>query len=175
MSAIVLERQFDTPVGHEDFVQMAMDSATCMPLYRVEWRESLLAEDGSRLLCRFEAPDSQAVRMVARNAPARASVAWPGTLHDTGREECANVVVERSFEEPVSVEELQAVEDAGAWCMELHRVTFLRTFFSQDRKRMLCLYHAPDAESVRQAQRKAGMPTERVWSCLPYNPATFQV
>jgi len=29
---------------------------------------------------------------------------------------------------------------------------------------MICLYHAPDAESVRLAQRQAGMPLERVWA-----------
>jgi hypothetical protein len=28
-----------------------------------------------------------------------------------------------------------------------------RSFFAADRKRMLCLYHAPDAESVRLVQR----------------------
>ena len=53
--------------------------------------------------------------------------------------------------------------------MELHRVTFLRTFFSLDCRRMLCLYQAPDAESVRLAQRQAGMPLERVWACRHYN------
>ena len=29
---------------------------------------------------------------------------------------------------------------------------------------MLCLYEAPDAESVRQAQREAGVPFERAWA-----------
>jgi hypothetical protein len=39
----------------------------------------------------------------------------------------------------------------------------VRTLFSTDRKRMICLYHAPDAESVRLAQRAAGMPFGEVW------------
>ena len=59
----------------------------------------------------------------------------------------------------------QAIEDAGAWCLETHRVKFARTFFSLDRTRMICLYQAPDAEAVRMAQRQAGMPMERVWAC----------
>ena len=58
----------------------------------------------------------------------------------------------------------QAREDAHQWCLDTHGVSFVRTYFSQDRKRMICLYRAPDAEAVREAQRKAGMPLDAVWS-----------
>jgi hypothetical protein len=76
----------------------------------------------------------------------------------------STVVVERSFGEPVAFEDLQAIEDRGARCLEAHRVRFLMTYFSRDRRRMVCLYEAPDAESVRLAQEKAGMPFERAWT-----------
>jgi hypothetical protein len=76
----------------------------------------------------------------------------------------STVVVERSFAGPVSFEEIQAVEERGAGCLEAHGVTFTRTFISRDRRRMVCLYEAPDAESVRIAQQKAGMPFERAWT-----------
>lgn len=174
MTPVILEREFTPALSPDDFVAMAMDSANCLPLYRVEWRESLLSDDGNRLLCRFEAPDTESVRMIARDARTRSRVAWVGTLHDTGRTDVANVVVERSFDTATTVESLQAIEDAGAWCMELHKVTFLRTFFSADRKRMICLYQAPDAESVRLAQGRAGMPLDRVWACQPFTPDSFQ-
>jgi hypothetical protein len=75
------------------------------------------------------------------------------------------VVVERSFDAPASMDELQAREDAAAWCLEQHRVQFVRSLFSADRRRMVCLYRAPDAESVRLAQAQAGMPVDRVWAC----------
>ena len=81
--------------------------------------------------------------------------------------------MERSFDNPVTVEAMQAIEDAGAWCMDLHHVTFLRTFFSSDCKRMICLYQAPDAESVRLAQHQAKMPLERVWACRGFTCADF--
>lgn len=76
----------------------------------------------------------------------------------------AEVIVERSFEEPVEFSAIQAIEDRGAWCLDQHHVCFVRTWFSKDRRRMVCLYEAPDAESVRIAQRKAGMPVDRVWA-----------
>jgi hypothetical protein len=173
MQHILLERQFDPGISAEDFMAMARDGLDCMPLYRVRWRESLMSTDGSRLLCRFEAPDTEAVRRVAREAFSRARIAWAGTVHDTGREGAPAVVVERRFTTPVTLEALQAREDAAAWCLEQHQVTFLRTFFSQDRKRMICLYLAPDAESVRQAQRQADMPVERVWSCRGFTERDF--
>jgi hypothetical protein len=173
MVHVILERQFDPALSAEVFQEFALESAGCLPLYRVTWQESLLANDGTRLLCRFSAPDTQAVRTVTQEQQCREKTAWAGTLHDTGRTETPNVIVERRFDQPVTVESLQAIEDAGAWCMELHQVTFLRTFFSADCRRMICLYQAPDAESVRLAQRQARMPVERVWPCRRFSMMDF--
>ena len=74
------------------------------------------------------------------------------------------VVVERSFPQPVAFADVQAIEDRGAWCLEAHGVRFLKSYFSRDRRRMMCLYEAPDAESVRLAQERAGVPFERAWA-----------
>ncbi|WP_187276324.1 nickel-binding protein [Parahaliea maris] len=173
MTDVVLEREFDKAMSTGGFAEMAHEVVGCLPLYRVEWQESLLAEDGSRLVCRFVAPDTESVRMISRDYPARNRTAWAGAVHDTGRTEAVAVVVERRFDSEADLDALQAQEDAHAWCLEQHRVTFLRTFLSGDGKRMLCLYHAPDAESVRLAQQQAGMPVERVWACRGFSPANF--
>jgi len=170
MANIVMERRFDPPIDDPTFRLMAAALGDCHTVYRVDWRESLMSEDGRRLACCFTAPDAESIRQISRDDDALAKVVWPGSFHDTERPGLANVVVERRFEEPVTVESLQAAEDAAAWCLELHRVTFLRTYFSADRKRMICLYQAPDAESVRLAQQQAQMPFERVWSCHNYTP-----
>ena len=74
------------------------------------------------------------------------------------------VVVERSFPAPVAFEDIQAIEDRGSWCLEAHGVRFLKSYFSRDRRRMVCLYEAPDAESVRLAQEKAGVPFDSAWA-----------
>lgn len=165
MNHIYLERQFDPAIDLPYFREMAAQSMDCFPLYRVEWCESLMSTDGGRLVCHFRAPDTETIRMLA-NDPRQGSLsAWPGTLHVAREGERANVVVERSWAEPADLAGLQAREDAHAWCLETHQVTFVRTFFSADRQRMLCLYRAPDAESVRLAQHQAGMPLDRVWAC----------
>jgi len=79
------------------------------------------------------------------------------------------VIVERRFDGPQAFESLQAAEDAFAWCLEQHRVRFVRSYFSTDRKRMICEYEAPDAESVRATQRTAGLPFERIWTARVFN------
>ena len=76
----------------------------------------------------------------------------------------SRVIVERKFEDPEMYDELQAQEDRFAWCLEQHRVTFIRTYWSKDRRRMICEYVAPDAEAVREVQRTAAMPFERIWT-----------
>jgi hypothetical protein len=73
--------------------------------------------------------------------------------------------VERRFAQPARFEDIQALEDAGSWCLDLHHVRFLRTLFSSDCRRMLCFYEAPDAEAVRLAESKAQVPFDRAWTC----------
>ncbi len=170
MSDVLLERVFEPPLDKAAFLSMGAAALGCLDLYRASWNESFLAEDGSRLLCRFQAPDAEAIRLVTRGDTPLEKRAWSGSVHGPDLASLANVVVERSFEAAASMDELQAREEAAAWCLEQYRVNFLRSFFSADSKRMLCLYRAPDAESVRRTQEQAKMPFERVWACRNYTP-----
>jgi hypothetical protein len=174
MSHIFLERAFAQPISRADFDHMVHTSADCLPIYKVDWHQSLLADDGQCLLCHFEAPDTEAVRMATRLSPALSQTAWPGSHHDASTKVYANVVVERRFDDPADLEALQQQEDEHQWCLDTYQVTFVATFFSNDKKRMLCLYRAPDAESVRNAQRQAGMPVDKVWACQHFAPANYQ-
>jgi hypothetical protein len=166
---VFLQRSFDPPLTDETFYESLRNSRGCFGLYRVQWRQSLLSGDGRRMICWLSAPDVESTRLALRKAGSREGIPWAGSVHDSPAAgappaEAANVVVERSFDEPVTLEEIQAIEDAGASFLETHEVRFVRTFFSRDRRRMVCLYRAPDAEAVRVAQRMAGMPLESVWS-----------
>src|SRR5262245_50559766 len=75
------------------------------------------------------------------------------------------VLVERRFEQTVTFQDIQKQEQRGSWCLDTYHVRFLKTFLSRDQRRMLCLYEAPDAESVRQAEAQAGVPFECAWTC----------
>ncbi len=183
MIDVCLERRFVTPLAPEFVLAVSQGALDCFRLHRVVWRGSLLAKNGKRMFCHFQAPDAESARTALRQAGADTRIFWPATVHDAppmspqrlrrqrdARETSAmppppaNVLVERSFDEPVFLAHIQAREDAEAACLQHHRVRFVRTFFARSRRRMICLYQAPDAESVRLAQHQAGMPFERVWA-----------
>lgn len=74
------------------------------------------------------------------------------------------VIVEYEFDPPAT----EAMFDAAAArlepCFEGHGVRWVRSFVATDRRRRICIFDAPDAESVRASYRSAGVPFERVWS-----------
>jgi len=173
MSDLILERTFDYTVTKETLRAMSLEISGCMDIYNVTWRESFLSIDGKTLICHFEAPDAEALRssFQLNNTPVK--VVYPVTIHRTEDKGAVNVVVERTFPEPVDLADIAAIEEASAWCLDTRNVTFVRTFFSRDRKRMICLYRAPDAESVRAAQTEAQMPFDKVWSFQHLNEDNF--
>jgi len=74
------------------------------------------------------------------------------------------VLVERSFEAPTTAEAVLASAQDLHGCMQMHRVTLLQSHISDDGRRMLCVFEAPDAESVRIANVQTGLPFSRVWT-----------
>lgn len=175
MTDIFLIRTFTPPLTLVDVGMMFTESSGCMELYNISWKESYLKDDGRRMLCRFSAPDTDSLRMMLSRVNSSYEAIWPGTVHEAVASRHANVVVERSFNQSTSVAALQRIENEGAWCLEMYNVNFIRTYFSADQKQMLCLYRAPDAESVRQAQRKAKMPLTRVWSGRHLTPENLEL
>ena len=76
------------------------------------------------------------------------------------------LVMERIFEQPMLDADLQHMGERLAPCLQDHRVHWLRSYLSNDRRRMICTFEAPDAEAVRLAYRTAGYPFERVWQAM---------
>ncbi|MEH6648860.1 MAG: nickel-binding protein [Motiliproteus sp.] len=171
MADIFTERQFSTPQRRADIIAMANKSIGCFGIYQVSWHESFLALDGSRMFCHFSAADAESVRIAFRKTGSPEAQFWPGTLHQAPENIEPNILVERRFEQPVSLQSIQDIEDSSAWCLETHQVKFVRTYFSRQRTRMICLYRAADAEAVRLAQRQAKLPLERVWAFQRLCPA----
>lgn len=169
---VFLERTFDEPLTADDVIGSGRESAWCFELHRVLWQSSFLSRDGRALVCHFAAPDLESARIALRTAGANLSRIWLGAVVGDGRPGAANVVVARSFDAPVTFEEISAREGAKAWCLETHGVTYSHTYFALDGRRMLCFYAAPDAEAVRVAQREAAMPVEAVWAGAAVLPAS---
>ncbi len=87
-----------------------------------------------------------------------------------GRIAMEHVIVERSFEQPMTPEGVHEIEKGSAWCMQLHNVRRLHSYLSPDGLRMVCLFEAPDAESVRLMSRQMGAPVDRIWTAAILEP-----
>ena len=72
-------------------------------------------------------------------------------------------VVERVFSSPITEAQFIAGGEKLAPCIEERAIKYLGSFFSQDGTRAWCQFEAADAERVREANRTAGAPFERVW------------
>lgn len=172
MATVIVERILNRPRTITEIGMLSKSTEWCMALYDVVALRHYLASDGRRLVCVFDAPDAEALRATMRSGgfdqPAHL---WAATIRPApGRGEDligpgagALTVVERSFPEPVVFDDVQAIEDASRHCFDLRDVTFLRSYFSADRRRMLCLYAAPDAEAVREANQASRLPFDLAW------------
>jgi hypothetical protein len=125
------------------------------------------------MVCSFVAPDVESARVALRKTGADTRRLWAASVHDAPSPGNPNVIVERSFPAPDTFERLKAIVDTKAWCLEQHRVNWARSFLSTDGRRMLCFYGAPDAESVRLAQREAELPVDTVWGFQRIGPDTI--
>lgn len=75
-----------------------------------------------------------------------------------------HIIVERTFNTPLTQEELSAVEARMAPCLDLYNVRWIRSYWSADRRRMICEYDAADVASVRNVQREAEAKFDRAWA-----------
>ena len=76
----------------------------------------------------------------------------------------ATIIVETTFDPPISEEEFDALADRVVPCLDERHATWVTSYFSTDRRRRICVFDAQDAESVRQAYRLSGVKFERVWA-----------
>jgi hypothetical protein len=80
----------------------------------------------------------------------------------------ARVMVEQVFSEPFTDDRYAAFAKKIDPCLELRQGMWRRSSVSIDKLRMVCEFEAPDAESVREAFRTAGIAFERVWTANVY-------
>ena len=81
----------------------------------------------------------------------------------------AVLVLEQSFEIPITPEELNDCAARVDRCLEAHGARWMRSYLSLDRKRMICEFEAADAEQVRESYRSAGVNFDGVWSADMYS------
>jgi len=72
-------------------------------------------------------------------------------------------MVERVFVPAITEEQFMQAGEALGPCIEARDITHVSSHFAIDGSRSICIYEAADAERVREANRTAGAPFEKVW------------
>ncbi|HYG86026.1 MAG TPA: nickel-binding protein [Azospirillum sp.] len=178
MSVVIVERVWDRRHTGEELLAIYRNTSWCFQAHGVRSRVHVLATDGFRGCCMLDAPDAEAVRTARRNLgvpePERL---WPATVHgpvrtahDLSRRTAdirpgaVLVLVERSFDDPFSLDEVRWIEQRGLEFLDRSGVELLIRFLARDQRRMVCLFEAPDEDSVRRASTEVGLPFDRTWT-----------
>jgi hypothetical protein len=80
----------------------------------------------------------------------------------------AIVIVETTYDPPLTDELRLANQERLDPCTELRSVRWVASYESADRRRKICVFEGPDAEAVREAFHSARIGFDRMW------PATLR-
>jgi len=73
------------------------------------------------------------------------------------------LVLERSFDPPLTRDDVVTIARDSAWCFQTYRVSWLGSMLATGGHTMVCRFDAADAESIRQALRQARADMSRAW------------
>ncbi len=172
---VVVERSFDEAKAFDE-LQRAEDAvAWCLEQHDVHFRRSYLSLDGRSMVCLYDAPDAESVRVTQRKGGLPFTRIWPATeLPASDRSVSppgySTVIVERDLPAGMTLEQIRAMVAARDPCFDLHRAELLVSHVSHDVHRMVCVFSAPDAESVRRANTQAKQPMSRAWTATVHGP-----
>lgn len=82
----------------------------------------------------------------------------------------AMIICERVFSKPLTLADFNGAGAVLSPCLDVRGIRWISSSLSTDGTRSVCKFEAPDAESVREANRAAGLPFERVWAATELRP-----
>ena len=168
MTDVFVEWTVENRLHESDMKEIVRDSIECRILHKVQFRESLLGDEGRRLICHFRAPDAESVRMALRCVGAHIDFLWAGTIHEGPEQEDANVVVERKMNRSNLTDTIKAIDGIASEWVDLYGFRLTRTIVARDGSRLFCLYRAPDAESISLAQSQNDSHATTIWACRTF-------
>ncbi len=80
MAKFIVERSFSPPLTEQELAEVGERMAPCLELYNVKWLRSYWSADRQRMICEYEAPDTESVRKVQREAGAKFEKVWATDL-----------------------------------------------------------------------------------------------
>jgi hypothetical protein len=172
MSLVIVERVFPEPVAFETIQGSEDRAASCLEAYGVRYLKSYFSRDRQRMVCLYEAPDAESVRLAQAKVQVPFARLWTAQIvrHSEAEPDADAIVVERTLAEPFDEEAVRVATAGEAWCLEQYGCRIFSSYLSGDGLRTVCVFGGPDAESVRQTQQQTGMPYDRVWPAIVHLP-----
>jgi hypothetical protein len=121
-----------------------------------------VSRDGQRVVA-LHPPDSPAIESTNDLGSFRGKPLGPATNWYGLARKRQLVIVERSFERPVTEAQLFEYKSRGDWCFGMYQVDHPGSYLAEDGRQMVCLLEGHDLESVRQVDRTVGVPNLRLW------------
>jgi Protein of unknown function (DUF4242) len=169
MSLIIVETATEQPLSDQLLHDAHEQIMPCLQVRNATWHYSLLSSDRHRLICALDAPDAESVREAYRQGGWTSSRVWTGQIiQPEGSPPQWNAaklkVLESTYPNGLSDEQCHHERQHLLPCYAEHGIEWIRSYVSLDRTRVICELNAPDAEVLREANRKFGFPFDRVWS-----------
>jgi hypothetical protein len=169
MELVLLERRFEQPIEFDEIQKLENAGAWSLDTHDVRLLKTFFSKDRRRMLCLYEAPDAAAVRLAEDQAKVPYDRAWTCKViqskepsSDVSAKEY--VVAERVFRSPVTEDFVSSALCTGSWCLDLYRLSHVESFLGNDGLKMVCVFRAPDAESVRNFSDRVSVPYTDVWT-----------
>lgn len=84
------------------------------------------------------------------------------------------VIVETQYDKPATFNQLNEEEERLGPHLDARQATWRYSLLSDDRHRMVCMYDAPDAKSVKTGHETANVSFNRIWVGELLEPETSQ-
>jgi hypothetical protein len=175
MVLVIVETFSDSPLTLGELTDPYYQAFfNCLAERNSTWRYSLLSTDRLRKICTFDAPDAESVRETYRRSGGFFSRVWSGEVitpagNQPHRDLSRLQVIEGTYP-PIDPSEWDELSHKTLSCYAERGIELIQSYLSNDRTRLICELNAPDAESIREAQRRVNIPFDRVWSAMLIKP-----
>jgi hypothetical protein len=169
-SIIVVERSFAEPSLARALAERERQAAGELQKHRVRRLRTFTSRDLRRMLCFYDAPDAETVRISQEQAQLAVEQIWCGSAILPARPPASpdgytTVIVERQIARDLTEADWRQRAESGAWCLATYRVALLESIFAPSHGRAVCVFIAPDAQAVRMANSQPDMPASWSWPC----------
>lgn len=164
---IVVERSFQEPLDLAALQAQEDAQQQCLDTHRVRFVGTYVAGHQRNMVCVYDAPDAEAVRVTQDRAGLPYDRIWAATsvfghpIQENPHGEI--VVVPRSWPRALTPADVRHMLKVGADCLERARITLVASILAHAGRRQFCVYAARDTDSVRRANDEGGAPYEDAW------------